>query len=174
MKITLYIYRHNLTKLLYFGRTTKMHKKYFGSGPNWKRHLVKHGKSVTLEYSEIFDNQEDATEFAIFFSEEFDIVKSDKWANARIEDAKHYSGGPRSEKSKLNMRNAQLKNNFMRGRFGELHHNYGKLRSEDAKLKSSIALSGRICPKVTCPHCGVTGGNATMPRWHFDNCKRKE
>lgn len=25
--------------------------------------------------------------------------------------------------------------------------------------------------KVTCPHCGKTGGNNTMHRWHFTNCK---
>jgi hypothetical protein len=26
--------------------------------------------------------------------------------------------------------------------------------------------------KLTCPHCGFTGGGA-MHRWHFDNCKKK-
>ena len=25
--------------------------------------------------------------------------------------------------------------------------------------------------KVTCPHCGVTGGISSMMRWHFDRCK---
>ena len=24
---------------------------------------------------------------------------------------------------------------------------------------------------ITCPHCGKTGGNRIMPRYHFDNCK---
>jgi len=27
---------------------------------------------------------------------------------------------------------------------------------------------------IKCPHCGMVGGNATMPRWHFDNCKYRE
>jgi hypothetical protein len=26
-------------------------------------------------------------------------------------------------------------------------------------------------PQVTCPHCGKTGINGAMKRWHFDNCK---
>jgi hypothetical protein len=26
---------------------------------------------------------------------------------------------------------------------------------------------------VTCNHCGKTGGNNIMPRYHFDNCKNK-
>lgn len=27
--------------------------------------------------------------------------------------------------------------------------------------------------QITCPHCGKTGGNRIMPRYHFDNCKFK-
>lgn len=27
---------------------------------------------------------------------------------------------------------------------------------------------------ITCPHCGKTGGNRIMPRYHFNNCKFKE
>ena len=28
-------------------------------------------------------------------------------------------------------------------------------------------------PKITCPHCGKTGGRNLMKRYHFDNCKFK-
>ena len=28
-------------------------------------------------------------------------------------------------------------------------------------------------PKLTCPHCNLTGGDAQMKRWHFNNCKQK-
>lgn len=28
-------------------------------------------------------------------------------------------------------------------------------------------------PLITCPHCGKTGGNSLMKRWHFGNCKNK-
>lgn len=24
---------------------------------------------------------------------------------------------------------------------------------------------------ITCPHCGISGGNNIMGRWHFDKCK---
>lgn len=27
--------------------------------------------------------------------------------------------------------------------------------------------------QLTCPHCGKTGGQVNMKRWHFDNCKSK-
>ncbi len=47
----------------------------------------------------------------------------------------------------------------------------GQKRSEEERAKSSIALSGRIQTKLTCPHCGKVGGNI-MRRYHFDNCKK--
>jgi hypothetical protein len=51
--------------------------------------------------------------------------------------------------------------------------------------KNNIAKS-RECPirkekvrqaakvQITCPHCGKTGSQVSMPRWHFDNCPKKE
>lgn len=62
--------------------------------------------------------------------------------------------------------------------------------TEEHKEKLSLAKSGRkLSPEhianvvasrvgkkqklVVCPHCGTVGGNATMPRWHFNNCKER-
>lgn len=42
-----------------------------------------------------------------------------------------------------------------------------------AKIKSARAKQVIITKQVTCPHCGKTGGNRIMPRYHFDNCKFK-
>ena len=41
-----------------------------------------------------------------------------------------------------------------------------------ANQKLSDALKGITQDTVTCPHCGKTGGNSSMKRWHFDNCKK--
>ena len=66
----------------------------------------------------------------------------------------------------------------------------GKKLSEESKKRISDAKKGtRLAPevyarqaakrigfkheKVTCPHCGKTGGASAMPRWHMDNCKEK-
>ena len=48
----------------------------------------------------------------------------------------------------------------------------GSKQSEATKKKRSIKMKNRKQQILTCPHCGVTGGN-TMNRWHFDRCKRK-
>ena len=46
--------------------------------------------------------------------------------------------------------------------------------SPEAKAKMSEIAFGKKQNKVTCPYCGKEGGAATMPRWHFDNCKFKQ
>lgn len=86
----LYIKRHNLTGMLYFGKTAKSGKqfdKYKGSGQYWLSHIRKHGSChVETIWSELFIDENNLIEFATFFSEFYDIVKSDKWANLVVED----------------------------------------------------------------------------------------
>jgi hypothetical protein len=68
----------------------------------------------------------------------------------------------------------------------------GRIHSDETKKKMSEAAIGRknsletivkikearakqviITTLITCPHCGKVGGNRIMPRYHFDNCKKK-
>lgn len=70
--------------------------------------------------------------------------------------------------------------------------------SEETKLKTSLALKGRVSPmkgrkqteeakqkmsllrkgikksRVICPHCGKDTAINTANRWHFDNCREKK
>lgn len=106
--VYLYIKKHNITGLLYFGRTVNPDPdKYPGSGVHWSNHLKKHGKNISTIYFEKFKDQYDAKEFAVFLSEEFDIVKSNKWANLIIEDGSHRGsnkGIPLSTETKMKLR----------------------------------------------------------------------
>lgn len=63
--------------------------------------------------------------------------------------------------------------------------------SDEKRLAHSIIMKGKTGKKppltdaakqqlaiekskqVTCPHCGKQGAMMVMPRWHFDNCKKK-
>jgi len=48
--------------------------------------------------------------------------------------------------------------------------------SFETRKKISQTLTGKSNGphvRVTCPHCQKTGGNNSMPRWHFDNCKER-
>lgn len=78
----LYIKQHSITKLLYFGKTTRNPLKYSGSGLHWKRHINKHDPKYveTLWYC-LFTDEDLCREFAIAFSKQEDIVTSELWAN---------------------------------------------------------------------------------------------
>ena len=79
---SLYIKKHNKTGKLYFGKTVSVDPVvYSGSGLYWSRHLNEHGKDVGTVWHKLFTEESDIFEFATFFSEFFDIVNSDDWAN---------------------------------------------------------------------------------------------
>lgn len=78
----LYIKRHKITGLLYFGKTIGDVLKYNGSGKYWKRHIKKYGIDfVETIWCELFFTESELKEFSTLFSEHFEIVKSGKWAN---------------------------------------------------------------------------------------------
>jgi len=83
MNIYLYVKRHEITGLKYFGKTEKNNvTSYYGSGKYWLNHIKLHGVShvKTICYW-IFNDQKKATDFALKFSKKHDIVNSDDWAN---------------------------------------------------------------------------------------------
>ena len=89
----LMIKQHRITGLKYFCMTTQAYfAKYKGSGRYWKDHLKAHGKLVDTIWVQYFTDKDDIMEFALFFSDFYDIIKSknkngDKvWANEIPED----------------------------------------------------------------------------------------
>jgi hypothetical protein len=49
----------------------------------------------------------------------------------------------------------------------------GHVKSQETLDKLSSKASKEPKPQITCPHCGSTGGEPLMKRWHFDQCKKK-
>lgn len=127
----LYIKRHVITGLRYFGKTTGTEKylleQYNGSGDYWNKHLLIHGKEhVVTDWHCLFTDKDDLVDFAEFFSEEMDIVNAkDKtgqkiWANLKCE-------------------------NGLDGSFPDIPWNKGKKgykQSAEACIKKSKALLG--------------------------------
>jgi group I intron endonuclease len=52
--------------------------------------------------------------------------------------------------------------------------NTGKIKSEETKEKIRKAALSQIRKIIQCPHCGKIGKDNIMPRWHFDNCKKRD
>lgn len=125
----LYIKRHSITGKLYFGKTSRLDIKYDGSGTHWVRHIDMHGRQYveTIWRSEVFTDPRIIEDFALFFSEFYDIVKSSQWLNKVVENgldgqsvgfhhsiktkerlSNHWRGVPKSQEHTAKMR-ASLK-----------------------------------------------------------------
>ena len=50
----------------------------------------------------------------------------------------------------------------------------GYVVTKETRAKMSKARTGFKYRIVVCPYCNKSGGAAIMPRYHFDNCKKKD
>ena len=89
----LYIKRHSVTGLMYFGKTVKTDKdfeKYNGSGSYWSNHIkkygVKHVKTIWVSDVYTIDRIRELVRDALDYSTYYDIVISEEWANQIIEN----------------------------------------------------------------------------------------
>ena len=83
------IKRHTVTNIRYFCKTYREDVNvYNGSGVFWLEHLAEHGEEHVVNdwVSEVFYDRDELKDFALSFSELFDIVKSDEWANKKAEN----------------------------------------------------------------------------------------
>lgn len=91
----LYVKTHNITGLKYLGQTTaKNPYKYSGSGVYWKSHLAKYGSDFTTEIIKECTNKEDLRYWGKYYSDLWNIVESNYWANLKEEVG---DGGRQSE-----------------------------------------------------------------------------
>jgi hypothetical protein len=140
--IWLYVKQHNVTGLKYFGKTSNNPHKYKGSGLHWARHLALHGNDVTTTWCELFTDKESLVEFALFFSEEFDIVQSNKWANLKAEnglDGNAKGTNNRKTTDKGIKRTASTRAKLSTARKGKSAWNKGILHTPDTKNKISTS-----------------------------------
>jgi len=200
------IKQHSVTGLKYLCKTTRSYEKmlkYIGSGKYWCLHLEAHGKEfVDTPWYCLFHDKESIAEFALMYSEKWNIVNSNEWANLRPEnglDGGGLGGGGANKGKKKPPRTAEHSANISAAKKGK------KLgpQSEETKDKKrkpnpgvSDALTNRpkseehkknlckpkkftanyfgLTERCICPHCSKEGGIKIMPRWHFDNCKFKK
>jgi hypothetical protein len=88
----------------------------------------------------------------------------DPWAKSdeRREQVKQQmSGKKKSASHKKNM--SQSQKDF-----------YKTPEGKKALASKSSKQKGQKRPIVICPHCGKTGADRIMGRWHFDNCKHRK
>jgi hypothetical protein len=92
--IYLYVKIHNITGLKYLGKTVQDPFVYNGSGKRWLNHLKKHGVDITTEILFQTEDKDIFKQKAIYYSNLYNIVESDDWANIRPEEG---DGGDTSQ-----------------------------------------------------------------------------
>jgi len=141
----LMIKSHNKTKLKYLCQHFGIKEScfaYSGSGTYWKRHLKKYGKDISTEILFETNSLEKLKNKGLYYSELYNVVESDEWANLCIETGADGGviGRKLSEKEKQKI-SKTLKGKYvgpkshMYGRKGKNHPHYGKHHSEEAKRK---------------------------------------
>lgn len=121
MPIYLYVKTHNITGLKYLGKTIKSDPhKYPGSGKHWVRHLKKHGYNYNTEIIRECQTEDELIQWGLYYSNLWDIVNSDKWANLKEEAG---DGGRPSEETRRKISEANRK----------------RKHSDETKLKMSKA-----------------------------------
>ena len=104
MTIYLYVKTHNKTGLKYLGKTkSKNPHRYQGSGVYWKNHLKVHGNDYITEILKECDSNEEIEKWGIYYSDLWNIVKSNEWANLKPETGDGGTGPTWTEQQKINM-----------------------------------------------------------------------
>ena len=146
----LLVMSHNVTGLKYFCKTSDLRNiyNYKGSGLYWKRHLVKHGKDITVGVMGFYTDYQRCRNAALKFSQENDIVNSDAWANLVLENgtdgALNGSDNPFYGKSHT----PEMTEHLRQQKIGK-SVNKGAYRSPEQRAKISASLKGRKNLAVT-------------------------
>lgn len=174
MTIYLYVKTHNQTGLKYLGQTSAIDPhKYPGSGVYWKCHLKKYGYDYRTEILKECQTKEEIKEYGTYYSNLWNIVESDEWANLKVEQG---DGGRQSQEVRSRIGEAgkgrtpwnkgkQVWSTEDRKRIGEqtkqrgpqsevtitkrVAKNIGKVRTKEQKQRASDAQKGR---KLTEEH----------------------
>lgn len=124
-----------------------------------------HAKQVSLKHSGKVVSEETRKK-----------ISENKERSAKISQT--LKGRPKSEEHKRKYKESRLasggwvvseeqKRKVSEKLSGQGNPMWGKTHNEEARKIISEANK----QKVSCPHCGKTGGIAIMKRWHFGNCK---
>ena len=94
MPIYLYVKTHNQTGLKYLGKTTASDPhSYPGSGVYWSHHLKEHGKDYSTEILFETNDLEELKTVGRYYSNLWNVVKSNNWANLKPEDGDGWPTG---------------------------------------------------------------------------------
>lgn len=174
----LYVKRHLITGMLYFGKTVKQNTNYYrGSGVRWSNHISKYGRKQveTIWVSEWFDDPLDIEDFALLFSDLFQITGRDSgWANIIPENG--LDGGMGTEAQKEAARKAatgRVKSDNEISSIREAQTGRPKSEEHKKRLSTRVSVNGEIYLSIgiAAANFGISPATAgerlrsKLPRW---------
>lgn len=170
--IYLYLKTHNKTGLKYLGKTVRDPYQYRGSGLVWNRHLDKHGDDVTTEVLFGTIDVEEFKKAAIEFSEKWNIVESEEFANMTIEQGQ---GGVTQIGESHHLFGKPWGRGIKGAGAREKNPNFGK-RGLDSSfggkkhtMQTKQAMSEKAKMKYSCPHCEKKMNKGNLSK-HLKKC----
>lgn len=175
---------HNKTGFKYLCQTrSKDPYRYPGSGKHWRAHINHHGYDISTKILGTYDTMQELKEAGIYYSNMYNVVESEEWANLRIEDG---DGGDTSKTSGY-ISGMKKRRSYK----GEGNPNFGKVGAMRGKVGPMTGMSwynngskellthdkpegwkeGRLT--LTCKHCKKELNMVNYKRWHDTNCKSK-
>lgn len=132
----------------------------------------------------LFESRQDAIAFEIKLHVKFNVSANESFYNRSKQTSIGFdTAGSKMPKISIAAKE-RFKNpdNHPRGMLGKTHtvesnqkrreKILGLKRSEQTKMKHRETALARVWAVVTCPHCGKTGKENAMIRWHFANCRQ--
>lgn len=182
---------NNVTGKYYFGvhAAYKENDSYLGSGRDLKRDIKEYGKEaftkeILLKSNDLYDVLHEERRIVTkeltsnpscynlrvggcgFFGKNFNYRAAGYKHVDR--DSRQLIGNNRTTAQQQQSMNHSLR---MKNRSPWNKGKKGTARTEEHKNKMRRLHLGKPKRKVTCPKCGKIGGEGSMKRWHFDNCK---
>jgi|FreactTroBogLake_1042271.scaffolds.fasta_scaffold24496_2 NUMOD3 motif len=150
---TLYLYiKESPLGIKYLGKTEQDPFTYTGSGKYWKRHLKAHDFTIKDIKTTVLFETTDKNELinkGVYYSELYDIVSSEDWANLKPETGDG-GGGKKNEKEKLKI-SSTMKRRKLIWTDDDIKKRNEKLKGrkmppckEETKKKISEANKGRV------------------------------
>lgn len=193
MRHFVYVTENTENGMQYIGSYSaeKARKNYFGSGRKFKKILTEIGKDSFSKQECEVESFEKKQELELFMMEVCDCMWPNGYNRHMVSsrgvfgmsgDKSWMTGKKRTEESRRKQGEStrgEKNHNFGKSMTEEQKQkigraNTGKIRDDDFKERVSKTLTGIVRPIITCSHCGLSGGNNGMKRYHFDNCKDKE
>jgi hypothetical protein len=150
--MTIYLYKktHKKTGLQYLGKTIRKDPhKYPGSGVYWKNHLEKHGYDVDTEILLETDDHFEIKKWGKHYSELWNIVESNDWANLKPEEGDGGNMGPAGAKKV----SEKLKGhpNWSIPRTEEMNKKLSETKKKQLAILSTEEQSARIKNSCSSP-----------------------